>query len=85
MYLFRGKDGQKWSWRDCIPVACYDENSFEVSVWLQVSELFSMCTLLSAVMRARACWVDKLLSSATAGKEAEAVSALQYRLGSLRW
>lgn len=29
-------------------------------------------------MRARPCWVDKVLSSATAGIAAEAVSAVQY-------
>lgn len=38
--------------RVCIQISCYDERSLEVSVWPQVSELFSMCAFLSVVMRA---------------------------------
>lgn len=40
-------------------------------------ELFSMCAFLSVVKKAWACCVDKVLSSATTGIAAEAVSAVQ--------
>lgn len=60
-------------------LCCDEKKSFQASLWLQVSELFSACALLSAVMRAQAWWVDKVLSSASAGIAAEALSAVQAR------